>query len=134
MTDRIKLTAGFSTRPRKGNSLHIPMASWRIPFSRRILALLGCKRSRRERHSLAVDMQEVAEILAWVKQQPGGPGNDGPGNDTRVLVSQDGTDVYVSVFQYDQRWLSYLDGDAESIANAGFAYTHRYGPCNIQGK
>jgi hypothetical protein len=72
-------------------------------------------------------MQEVAQMVAWVKQHLGGPGND-----MRVLVSQDGTDVYISVFQYDQGWLRYLNGGPGSIAHAGFAYMHRYGPWNIQ--
>lgn len=49
-----------------------------------------------------IDMQEVAQMVAWVKQDIGTPGNDTPGNDTRVLVSQDATDIYISVFRYDQ--------------------------------
>ncbi|GFF54670.1 hypothetical protein IFM51744_08427 [Aspergillus udagawae] len=125
--DRSKLTADFSTRRRKRQFVAYTDGQLEDTFSRRILALIECKRSRREDHSPAVDMQEVAQMVAWVKQHLGGAGND-----TRVLVSQDGTDVYISVFQYDQGWLRYLNGGPGSIAHAGFAYMHRYGPWNIQ--
>ncbi|GFG12605.1 hypothetical protein IFM5058_06029 [Aspergillus udagawae] len=125
--DRSKLTADFSTRRRKRQFVAYTDGQLEDTFSRRIWALIECKRSRREDHSPAVDMQEVAQMVAWVKQHLGGAGND-----TRVLVSQDGTDVYISVFQYDQGWLRYLNGGPGSIAHAGFAYMHRYGPWNIQ--
>ncbi|OGM40373.1 hypothetical protein ABOM_010591 [Aspergillus bombycis] len=124
--DRNKLTADFSTRRRKRQFVAYTDGQLEDTFSRQILALIECKRSRRDDHTPAVDMQEVAQMVAWVKQDPGVPGND-----KRVLVSQDGTDIYISVFQYNQGWLRYLNGGPGSIVHAGFAYMHRYGPWNI---
>ncbi|KAL3410229.1 hypothetical protein V8F44DRAFT_550481 [Aspergillus fumigatus] len=100
--DRSKLTADFSTRRRQRQFVAYTDDQMEDIFSRRILALIECKQSQRENHSPAVDMQEVAQMVAWVKQDIGTPGNDTPGNDTRVLVSQDATDIYISVFRYDQ--------------------------------
>ncbi|KAE8134607.1 hypothetical protein BDV38DRAFT_285724 [Aspergillus pseudotamarii] len=125
--DRIKLTADFSTQRRKRQFVAYTDGQLEDTFSRRILALIECKRMRRAKHSPAVDMQEVAQMVAWVREHPGGPGND-----KRVLVSKNGTDVYISVFDYDQEWLRYLNGGPGSIVHAGFACMRRYGPWRIQ--
>ncbi|KAE8401780.1 hypothetical protein BDV37DRAFT_285332 [Aspergillus pseudonomiae] len=124
--DRIKLIADFSTRRRNRQFVAYTDGQLEDTASRRPLALIECKRSRRDDHSPDVDMQEVAQMVAWVKQHPGVPGND-----KRVLVSQDGTDIYISVLQYDPGWFRYLQGGRGSIVHAGFAYMHRYGPWNI---
>ncbi|GAB1201872.1 hypothetical protein APSETT445_000464 [Aspergillus pseudonomiae] len=125
--DRITLTADFGTVRRKRQFVAYTDGQLVDTFSREIVALIEYKRSRRAYHSPAVDMQEVAQMVAWVKQHPSVPGNG-----KRVLVSQDGTDIYISVFQYDQGWLRYLEGGRGSIVHAGFAYMHRYGPWNIR--
>ncbi|KAF7115357.1 hypothetical protein CNMCM5793_002173 [Aspergillus hiratsukae] len=56
--DRSKLTADFSTRRRKRQFVAYTDGQLEDTFSRRILALVVCQRSRREKHSPAVDMQE----------------------------------------------------------------------------
>ncbi|GKZ36369.1 hypothetical protein AbraIFM66950_007403 [Aspergillus brasiliensis] len=96
-------------------------------LTQRILALVECKANLRRRHAPAVDMQEVAQLVAWVKQNPGVLGAD-----QRVLLSKDGTDLYISVFEYDQGWLRYLNGGPGCISQAGFAYMRRYGPWSIR--
>ncbi|KNG90030.1 hypothetical protein ANOM_001591 [Aspergillus nomiae NRRL 13137] len=120
------LTADFGTVRRKRQFVAYTDGQLVDTFSREIVALIEYQRSRRAYHSPAVDMQEVAQMVAWVKQHPGVPGNG-----KRVLVSQDGTNIYISVFQYDQGWLRYLKGGRGSIVHPGFAYMHRYGPWNI---
>ncbi|KAB8256852.1 hypothetical protein BDV32DRAFT_152872 [Aspergillus pseudonomiae] len=125
--DRIKLTADFGTVSRKRQFVAYTDGQLVDTSSREIVALIECKRFRRAHHSPAVDMQEVAQMVAWVKEHPVIPGNG-----KRVLVSQDGTEIYISVFQYDQGWLRYLEGGRGCIVNAGFAYMHRYGPWNIR--
>ncbi|KAE8340911.1 hypothetical protein BDV24DRAFT_133129 [Aspergillus arachidicola] len=95
--DRIMLTADFSTPRRERQFVAYTDGQLEDTSSREILALVECKRSRRQRHSPAVDMQEVAQMVAWVKEHPGGPGGN-----RRVLVSDDGTEIYISVFRYDQ--------------------------------
>ena len=39
-------------------------------LSRRILALVECKRDERLRHSPQVEMQETAQMVAWIKEFP----------------------------------------------------------------
>ncbi|PYH30614.1 uncharacterized protein BO87DRAFT_317082 [Aspergillus neoniger CBS 115656] len=95
----------------------------------RILALVECKSGPRGRHAPGVDMQEVAQLVAWVKQHPAGPGAN-----RRVLLSKDGLELYISVFQYGPGWLRYLNGGPGSIKHAGFAYMQRYGPWNMTNK
>ncbi|PLN77649.1 hypothetical protein BDW42DRAFT_202517 [Aspergillus taichungensis] len=122
---RIKLEADFSTQRRERRFVAYTDGHLKDISNGQTLALIECKKSRREKHSPAVDMQEVAQMVALVKQHPLGPNR-------RVLVAQDGAELYVSVFEYDQGWLRYLNGGSGSIAHAGFAYMRRYGPWNIR--
>lgn len=64
------------------------------------------QRSWGDNHSPKVDMQEVAEVIAWIKSFPTAAGTA----DSRVLLSKDGTELYISIFTYDDGWLRYLQG------------------------
>lgn len=122
---RIRLTADFSTQQREREFVAHTDGHLEDRSNNQILALIACKHSRREDHTPVVDMQEVAQMVAWVKEHPGGPNR-------RVLVAQNGTDLYISVFECSEGWLRYLNGGPGSIAHAGFAYMHRYGPWSIR--
>lgn len=47
-------------------------------------------------------------------------------NARRILVSQDGHEIYITFPEYDENWASYLNGG--SIARAGFMEMVKYGP------
>lgn len=128
-TARRKLTADFGTPQRKRQYVAYTDGQLEEVSSHRILALVECKSGPRGRHSPGVDMQEVAQLVAWVKQHPAGPGAN-----RRVLLSKDGLELYISVFQYGPGWLRYLNGGPGSIKHAGFAYMQRYGPWNMKNK
>lgn len=44
-----------------------------------------------------MDMQKVAEVIAWIKSFPAAEG----AADSRVFLSKDGTELYISVSNYD---------------------------------
>ena len=52
--------------------------------------------------------------------------HNGPRNNKRVLLAQDGTDLYISVFTYNQGWLRYLNRGRGSIAIAGLLSNINY--------
>ncbi|GKZ25207.1 hypothetical protein AbraIFM66951_000548 [Aspergillus brasiliensis] len=122
---RRTLTADFSTPQRSRRFVARAVGELVKTSSGRILALFDCKGSWRD--SSAADMEEVAKMVAWVKQYPGGAGAD-----QRVLVSKFGTEFYISVFQYDEGWLRYLNGGPGCVSQAGFAHMRRYGPWDIR--
>ncbi|CRG85013.1 hypothetical protein PISL3812_02167 [Talaromyces islandicus] len=62
--------------------------------SYRIKIVLECKRYRRRKCALQVDMQEAAQVVAWVKQYPSNERQ-------RVVVSQNGEEIYINFAQYD---------------------------------
>jgi hypothetical protein len=67
-----------------------------------IEAIVECKSETRAGNAARrVDMQEAAQIVAWIKEY------DTPAN-RRILVSQDNNDVFVTFAEYDSRWLRYL--------------------------
>ncbi|KAI9374575.1 hypothetical protein BJX61DRAFT_540698 [Aspergillus egyptiacus] len=49
---------------------------------------------------MAVDFQEAAVILAWIKEFP----NEA----RRVLISLDGKEIYLTFPTYPQGWLTYI--------------------------
>lgn len=48
------------------------------------------------------------------------------------MVSQNGIEIYVVTFDYDDKYVAYLNGG--SIANAGFALARKYGPWYINNR
>ncbi|OXV05752.1 hypothetical protein Egran_06480 [Elaphomyces granulatus] len=91
-------------------------------ISGNIKAIAECKQNNRRRESPAVDMQEVAQIVAWIKEYP---------NRTvqRILLSQDRDEIYISFAEYDNNWETYLCSG--KVANAGFMVVNRFGPWRI---
>ncbi|PLN74584.1 hypothetical protein BDW42DRAFT_181976 [Aspergillus taichungensis] len=72
-TSRVSLHADFGTvngRPRRRHYAAITDGELQDKTTHKLLCLVECKRSQRESHSPQVDMQEVAEIVAWIKQYP----------------------------------------------------------------
>ena len=71
-------------------------------------------------------MQEVAEVIAWIKSFPAAAG----AADSRVLLSKDLTELYISVSNYDDGWLRYMQGGG-NLSRAGFANMRPFGPWDI---
>ncbi|KAJ9317239.1 hypothetical protein DTO271D3_2529 [Paecilomyces variotii] len=92
--------------------------------TKRILALVECKRDQRLRHSPQVEFQETAQMVAWIREFP-----DAAPRPWRALVSQDGSEIYVSIFEYGRSWKSYLNGGNPQCAS--HAKMHRFGPYRI---
>ncbi|GLB07704.1 hypothetical protein AtubIFM57258_003064 [Aspergillus tubingensis] len=124
---RKKLVADFSTPRRERKFVAYTDGQLEDAVTGRILALVECKRSWRENHSPKVDMQEVAEVIAWIKNFPAAAGTA----DSRVLLSKDGTELYISIFTYDDGWSRYLQGGPGCLSRAGFANMRRFGPWDI---
>lgn len=76
-----RLTADFNTasqfRHGTNSSLHrfvaITDGQLQDIVTDKIEAIVECKQGRRDKHSPKVDMQEIAEIVAWIKQYPDPP-------------------------------------------------------------
>ncbi|RAL16587.1 uncharacterized protein BO97DRAFT_336129 [Aspergillus homomorphus CBS 101889] len=92
-------------------------------------ALVECKKSDRDSSSgRRTVMQEIAELVAWIKAcpDPRAPAS----NHLRALISQDRTRLFISFLSYSPEWASYIKGG--SIANAGLATYQTFGPWNTQ--
>ncbi|RDH27447.1 hypothetical protein BDQ94DRAFT_175609 [Aspergillus welwitschiae] len=126
-TERKKLVADFGTPQPERKFVAYTDGQLEDATTGRILALVECKRSWRDNHSPKVDMQEVAEIVAWIKNFPAVAG----AADSRVLLSKDGTELYICVFGYDDGWLRYMEGGPGCLSRAGFATMRRFGPWDI---
>ncbi|KAJ9287039.1 hypothetical protein DTO027B5_5681 [Paecilomyces variotii] len=80
---------------------------------KRILTLVECKRWERHRHNPQVELQETAQMVSWIKEFP-----DPVRRPWQALVSQDGKETYVSIFEYDWAWESYINGSPRPIKKA----------------
>lgn len=73
-SSRITLTANFGTVNSNSNPHRQYMAvtdgQLQDTVTGKIICLLECKREERERHSPQVEKQEVAQMVAWVKEYP----------------------------------------------------------------
>lgn len=123
---RKKLVADFSTPQRERKLVAYTDGQLEDVVTGRILALFECKRTWRDNHSPKVDMQEVAEVVAWIKSFPAAAG----AADSRVLLSKDGTELYISVSNYDDGWLRWGRGPGY-LSRAGFANMRPFGPWDI---
>ncbi|KAL2824420.1 hypothetical protein BDW59DRAFT_172933 [Aspergillus cavernicola] len=90
-------------------------------MSMQIKGVVECKSRARRSCGRAVDMQEAAMLVAWIKEFPG--------PQRRVLVSQDGREIYVTFAVYGEAWKKdYLrDGNLRLDAR-GFMRINRFGP------
>lgn len=91
--------------------------------SRRIRAIIECKKSARLSNTPQVQMQEVAQMVAWIKEHPDDITND---MNYRLTVSQDREEIYISFFEYSRNWVNYLRGGRIDLA--GLATLKTYGP------
>ncbi|QKX55967.1 uncharacterized protein TRUGW13939_03066 [Talaromyces rugulosus] len=89
-----------------------------------IKLILECKKDKREKCGLQVDMQEAAQIVAWVKEYPSTERQ-------RVLISHNGPQIYVTFAKYDDAWVDYLEGKDVKGNDKSLLTMSRVGPFTI---
>ncbi|PYI31145.1 hypothetical protein BP00DRAFT_425792 [Aspergillus indologenus CBS 114.80] len=77
-----------------------------------------------------INMQEAAQMVAWIKSDPD---LDGSLNKTgrRLHVSQNRHEVFLIFAEYDQDYLDYLDNKPTPGTGVHFLTMHEYGPWDI---
>ncbi|KAK1149046.1 hypothetical protein N8T08_007723 [Aspergillus melleus] len=97
-----------------------------------VRGVVECKRGLRNNHFPQVDKQEGAHFAAWSNERPDGPGNR---RSWRVLVSQDGPELYVSFLEYGPAWEEYITknrvGNVFPVPAANLATIRTYGAWKI---
>ncbi|KAL5338920.1 hypothetical protein BJX70DRAFT_179812 [Aspergillus crustosus] len=83
-----------------------------------IEALVECKRSTRRESGIAVDRQEAAMMIAWIKEYPNAQ--------RRILVSQDGPEISITFAICPPSWLDYIT--RHDPAPCGLMTLNRFGP------
>ncbi|KAJ9217770.1 hypothetical protein DTO166G4_574 [Paecilomyces variotii] len=109
--DRIPLQADFGGPA--GSFIAVTDGQLQSVTDKRILALVECKRWERHRYSPQVELQETAQMVSWIKEF-----SDPVRRPWQALVSQDGKETYVSIFEYDWAWESYINGSPRPIKKA----------------
>ncbi|RAL03730.1 uncharacterized protein BO80DRAFT_268743 [Aspergillus ibericus CBS 121593] len=126
---RIPLKADFnpaSYEARTDGYLEIPSTTdeWK-----RIRALVEVKAASRRKNGPTIRMQEAAQVVAWLKSRPDRGGLlNGPGR--RILLSQDRHEIFITVAEYDDKYLDFLDGNPGP--DRAFLRMHEFGPWNTQ--
>ncbi|KAJ9262059.1 hypothetical protein DTO021C3_175 [Paecilomyces variotii] len=91
----------------------------------KVNALVECKANRRIDVLPSVQFQEASQIAAWLMQEY----RPASGDTGRIfLVSQNGTEVYLTLGTLDRQYLKYLTRDQHT---SRFLKLHRYGPWHI---
>ncbi|XHF96619.1 hypothetical protein AWENTII_000242 [Aspergillus wentii] len=88
----------------------------------RIKAIGQCKKGRRQNHTPQVDMQEASELVALIMEYP-------DGRLQRVMISQDGDEIYITFAQYGTNWVKHIN--CQSVLRPGFMILRRFGPWKI---
>jgi hypothetical protein len=88
-----------------------------------IQAIVECKSDTREgAFGMGVDMQEAAQIVAWIKC------HEAPAN-RRIIISQDNDEVFVTFAEYDSNWLRYLRNGTLNLTSV--MTMTQYGPWRL---
>ncbi|KAE8141349.1 hypothetical protein BDV38DRAFT_279250 [Aspergillus pseudotamarii] len=129
---RLRLTGNFGTVASGGKMVerkYVAITDGQLQeiTNSAISSIAECKVSDRYSHSPAVDMQEVAQVVAWVNQYPD---TSNATTYRRDLVSADGRDIFISFAEYDSNWAYYIQR-SRGVANAGLMRMRRFGPWKI---
>ncbi|KAJ5587728.1 uncharacterized protein N7459_003493 [Penicillium hispanicum] len=91
--------------------------------------LIEVKPVMREKKSLAIQMQETAQMVAWIKSDP--EKLDGT-RKLRLHISQDRHEIYLTVAEYDDDYIRYLTDERKSTKAFSFLTMHEFGPWSTQ--
>ncbi|KAI2988865.1 hypothetical protein CBS147345_10683 [Aspergillus niger] len=88
---------------------------------------IECKGREREKLNARITMQEVAELVAWVKEYP--DARISPPVRFRPLAGQCGQEIFLESLEYGQDWIKYIRQGQK--AGNSFANLHSYGPYDM---
>ncbi|PWY86572.1 hypothetical protein BO94DRAFT_624752 [Aspergillus sclerotioniger CBS 115572] len=90
-------------------------------------AIVEVKPMLRERESIRIQMQESAEMVAWIKSDPD-PDGFLSSCGLRVLVSQDRHEIFLTFADYGFDYVKYLNNTLGPDEKPGFLTMHQFGP------
>lgn len=114
-------------------------------------AIIEVKPVLRSRHRLPIQMQESAQMVAWIRSDDDLSQRTNTTyaflapwvnyehywhNNRRFIISQDRHEVFVTVAEYNQNYLEYLRNTEPSSPedSSSFLTMNQYGPWNISSK
>ncbi|KAL2809855.1 hypothetical protein BJX63DRAFT_434814 [Aspergillus granulosus] len=97
----------------------------RTQIDRVIRAILEVKRGKRDHSHDKIRMQETAELVGWILHTQG---DIRFLNDHHLLISQDGTEIFLTFAKKDPGYVDYLQGNANADS---FLAIQTIGPYNI---
>ncbi|KAL7657885.1 hypothetical protein ACMYSQ_004027 [Aspergillus niger] len=89
-------------------------------------AIIEVKPVRRSRKSVPIQMQESAQMVAWIKNDCEKLPN--PMDMRHFLVAQDRHEIYLIVAQYHVDYVKYLTDSKHSSESPSFMTMHMFGP------
>ncbi|PYI02943.1 hypothetical protein BO78DRAFT_432519 [Aspergillus sclerotiicarbonarius CBS 121057] len=90
-------------------------------------AIIEVKPVTRSKKSNLIQMQESAQMVAWIKSDGEKP--DAP-KKVRIHVSQDRHEIFLTVAQYDGDYIRYLEDKDHRSESKSFMTMHQFGPWN----
>ncbi|KAK2755040.1 hypothetical protein FQN54_006568 [Arachnomyces sp. PD_36] len=122
---RVRLTANFGTPTNSNQYIAFTDGQLQHIVNKNILAIAECKRYERSSHQPAVEMQEVGQVVAWLKSYPSS-------NDRYTLISQNGSEIYVTFPHFQRNWARYIDRGTG--APSELMVMIKYGPFKINSR
>ncbi|KAK2808999.1 hypothetical protein FQN50_004273 [Emmonsiellopsis sp. PD_5] len=102
----------------------------RMPDGGPVVAIVEAKSHVRKRNQLGIKMQETTQMVAWIAEQ------DFPPLSSRrfVILSQDRHEIYITVPQYDAKYIEYLKGETDANTPLSLLEMRSFGPWDINDK
>ncbi|PLB55575.1 hypothetical protein P170DRAFT_484535 [Aspergillus steynii IBT 23096] len=98
--------------------------------SEKVRALVEVKPVKRAKKIVKIVMQEAAQMAAWIKSDPDENGClNRPGRCSRLHVSQDRHEIFITFAEYDKEYIKYLNDDSDTD-DLHFLTLHQFGPWN----
>ncbi|KIX04749.1 uncharacterized protein Z518_05619 [Rhinocladiella mackenziei CBS 650.93] len=80
----------------------------------RVLAILEVKPCVRCHHQVDIRMQESAQMAAWISSYPDNSSTQTSANFTRLLVSQDRHQIFLTFATFDKSYVAYVSGNLKA--------------------
>ncbi|OGM39915.1 hypothetical protein ABOM_011311 [Aspergillus bombycis] len=90
-------------------------------------AIVEVKPMLRRNQLARIAMQEAAEMVAWIKAEPD-PTGFVSSCGSRILVSQDRHEIYLTFAEYGENYVRYLNNTQGNDEAPGFLTMHGFGP------
>ncbi|KAL2824358.1 hypothetical protein BDW59DRAFT_180238 [Aspergillus cavernicola] len=124
---KVQFEAIFGSLPGgvKRGMLAIMDGQLQSTVSHEVRAIVECKRHERAPQDNMIGMQEAALFVAWIKEYSRYP------NLSRVLVSQDSMQLYITFAETPLKWREFLLQNKTSGNTRSFMRLHRFGPWDL---